>query len=424
MTPQTDRLTAPRDHGVAVAARDFVALDGRYILGLAGTGIEIEIDRLRRRWDELTGELVVRCALPGARTIDAHGTISAADFAVGSLRARQERAKLLAQRSQAPTVDWFGLLEEFSALVLTAERRGQPVVHLRDVDRPAPDEDFDVDGLHLLKRHPVILFGDGGTAKSYLALHAAGRLACRGLRVLFADWELASEEHRDRLERLFGPQMPDLLYVRCDRPLVSEVDRLRRIVQDEHVDYGIFDSIAFACDGRPEDAEVAAAYFRAVRALGVGSLHVAHISKAEGSDQKPFGSAFWHNGARMTWFAQRADESPDSRQLTIGCFCRKSNIGPLRPAVGFELTFEGERTTVRRVDLAGVQELAPRVALSQRMAYLLRGGARTIAEIAGELDAKSDSIEKAAKRSDGKLFVRVVGADGINRIGLLRRGAA
>ena len=114
--------------------------------------------------------------------------------------------------------------------------------------------------MRLLTRHPVILFGDGGTGKSMVALHAGGQLARRGIRVMLADWEFDGREHRERLGRLFGSDMPDILYARCDRPLVFEADRLRRIVTAEQVQYVILDSVAFASNGPPESAEAASAY--------------------------------------------------------------------------------------------------------------------------------------------------------------------
>ena len=410
-----------KDGGVGAAVRDFVALDGRYILGVGP--VEIEIDRLDRKWGQLSGELAVRCALAGARTIDASHTISVARFAVSDLRARDERAKYLIARSQAPTVDWRGLLEEFCGRVLAAERTGQPAVHLRDIVRPRPDEDFDLDGLWLLARHPVFWFGDGGSAKSLLALHAAGQLARQGVPVLYADWEFSGEEHRDRLERLFGPQMPDVLYVRCDRPLTVECDRLRRIVQDERIAYIVCDSVAFATDGPPEAAESAAAYFRAVRSLGTGSLHIAHTTKGEGGEQKPFGSVFWHNGARATWFIKRGDESPDGQQVTIGLFNRKQNTGPLRPAIGFEFTFDAERTYVRRADLTDVPDLAVDLPTWQRMRKALNHGPLTAAALAEQLNVKVETVERVA-RGKGKarnLFTKASGTDGVTRIALVQR---
>src|SRR3954462_8506804 len=39
----------------------------------------------------------------------------------------------------------------------------------------------------------------------------------RNVRVALFDWELDAGAHRLRLERIVGPDMPDVRYVRCDR---------------------------------------------------------------------------------------------------------------------------------------------------------------------------------------------------------------
>lgn len=414
-----------KDHGVAASQRDFQACAGGYVFTLCEAGISFHVDRLRRKWDELHGEIAVRCDLPGASTTGPRNTISVANLNISNIRARHELAIRLAKASRAATVGWDGLVEELCQRLLAAERAGQPAVHLCDLERPAADDELDIDGFRLPRRHPAITFGDGGALKSYFAVYVCGRLVCSGLRVLFCDWEFSGEDHRDRLERLFGAQMPDLLYVRCDKPLVDEADRLRRIVRDEHVDYIALDSIAFACDGPPEAAEVASAYLRALRSLGVGSLNIAHISRSEGANQKPFGSAFWHNGARMTWFVERANESPDSQQVTIGLFNRKTNIGPVRPAVGFEFTFDEARTYVRRADVAGVPDLASKLPLWQRMKSVLARGPMTLPAMAEELEGSNvESIERAVRRGKDKLFTKVKGSDGVTRVALLDRRSA
>ena len=156
----------------------------------------------------------------------------------------------------------------------------------------------EVHGIRLLDRHPVILFGDGGVAKSYLALFFAGELVRRGLRVLYADWELDAGDHSDRLQRLFGADAPQVMYARCVRPMTYEAERLARLVRQHKCDYIVCDSVVFACDGPPEAAESAQRYFQALRQIGVGSLNLAHTTKSDDADKKPFGSAFWHNGAR------------------------------------------------------------------------------------------------------------------------------
>jgi AAA domain len=400
----------------AAAEREFVAVsEDRYRLSIPGIGVALEIDRLRRDHNELLGELSVRCELPGARAVN--GNLSIADFNLSSARARIDRAKFLAGRAAVKEIDWTSLVEEFCQRVLVADRAGQPAVDLRTLPRPSADDDMvAVEGLALPRRHPGILFGDGGAGKSYLALYLAGRIAEKGVPVALFDWELAGDDHRDRLERLFPDGMPRILYARCERPLVYEADRLRRIVRDGGIGYSVFDSVAFACDGPPEAAEVAGRYFRAVRQIGGGSLHVAHVSKGENGDQKPFGSAFWHNGARCTWFVKQDEGSAGSDVLQIGLFNRKSNLGRLRPPLGFSITFAEETTTFRRTDVGASSDLATKLTMRQRMAYLLRGGAMTIEALAEEIEAKPETIKRTAYRNKG-LFIVMEGG----RVGLLDR---
>lgn len=385
------------DGGVSQAGRTFTASADGYQLRIGPGLIVFRVDRLRRSGGELNGELEVRCSVPGARTTDDVGSLSIANFNLSSLRARTERAKVLKDRSRLDA-DWEMLIEDLCQRVLGAERAGAPAVHLRDVARPEADAFVDVDGIRILTKHPLILFGDGGTGKSLIALHVAGELARQGKRVLFADWELDGGDHRDRLERLFGLEMPDVLYARCDRPLVHEADRLRRVVADEGVDYLVCDSVAFACDGAPESAEIAANYFRAVRSCCVGSLHVAHVNKSEFGDQKPFGSAYWHNGARSTWFVQKAGDDAGTGVLTVGLYNRKANMGPLRPGVGLELSFDRERTHVRRVDPAQVDDLAAKLPTWQKIRSLLRNGPLTMADLCSEVGGNSESVRKAVSR--------------------------
>ncbi len=398
---------------------DFERLEeGRYRLTEPCFGIELEVDHLRRERGQLHGELTVWCSLPGARTTD--GLLSSGSFNLSSQQVRGSQGKYLASRARTGNeLDWTGLLEEFCHQVLTSERVGEPAVLLRDLPRPLPEEDFEVGGLRLLAHHPVVLFGDGGSAKSYIALHVAGVLAQRGLRVGLFDWELCGEDHRDRLERLFGADMPDVRYLRCSQPLCHMVDAVRRMVVDHELDYIILDSLAFACDGPPEAAEVAGRYFQALRKLAsIGSLHIAHISKAEGADRKPFGSAFWHNGARSTWFAKRADSGPDASRIMVWLYNRKANLGALRPPVGFEIAFGQERTTVRPVDVATVPDLSGQLSVRQRMAHLLRSGGMNADELATELDAKLETVKRTARRYPRQFTI----LDG-GRLGLLEKTA-
>lgn len=385
--------TEPRLNQFSQEAED------HFKLSVPGPGIVLEVDRLRREHHELLGELCVRCKLPGARTYD--GTLSIADFNLSSARSRTERARLLSERSNAGELDWAGYLEEFCQRVLSAERKGQPAVDLRELERPKPDDALRIEGLVLPRRHPAIIFGDGGEQSHTPGFIWPGALLSRALPSRYSIGNSAGEDHRDRLELLFGKFMPRILYARCERPLVYESDRLRRIVRDEKIDYGIYDSVAFACDGPPEAAEVASRYFRAVRQIGVGSLNIAHVSKADDSDGKPFGSTFWHNGARSTWYVKLTDASPDGKALNLGLFNRKSNLGQLQQPTGFRIEFTADRTYFTKSDPADTPELAEKMSIQQRMRRLLHHGPMSIEEVAEEIEAVPDSVRRTAQRYKG-----------------------
>src|SRR5206468_10312947 len=132
--------------------------------------------------------------------------------------------------------------------------------------------------------------------------------------------------------------------------------------------------VGFGTAGPPEAAEYALAYCRAVRQIGVGSLQLAHINRSENGDQKPFGSSFWHNSARSTWFAKLASTTSNGQRLTVGLFNRKSNLTRLQPSVGFQFAFDDTHTTIQRVNLADVDDLAGQLPVWQRVAHILKAG--------------------------------------------------
>jgi hypothetical protein len=331
----------------------------------------------------------------------------------------------LAKRSQLTSdkFDWFGAVEYLCLRVIQAERVGQPAVLLRDVPKPSPETTWTVFGRPVLREHAMVDFGDGGTLKSYLALATAGELARRGIPTLYADWETSQDDHRGRLETLFGTDMPPVHYVRCEWPLVHEADRLRRLILTHGIEYLICDSVAYGCDGPPEAAETANAYFRALRQLRVGALLLAHITKSEQGDQRPFGSAFWHNSPRATWFLKRSEADGNSGQVTLGLFNRKHNNGPLLAARGLKVTF-GDRVTIEPTDLAAHTDFAAKLPTWQRMVGALKSGPLTIPELATALDAKLDTVIKVVKRGEGRTFSRAQGADGKQRIYLVERRTA
>lgn len=397
----------------------FSKLSDGYRLVDHNYGFQLDVTQLRRERHDLICELVVSGSVPGARTID--GILSTGKYNLSSTRERRDEAGRLDRKARTGKVEhWAELLEELCMRTLAADRAGEPAVLLHTLPRPTAADALDVEGLRLFRDHPVIIFGDGGVLKSYIAVYFAGQLARRGLNVLFADWELAGDDHRDRLERIFGADMPPIYYARCDRPMVFEADRLARLKHKHGIDFLVCDSVGFGADGPPENADVAMRYFQSIRRMAVGSLNLAHTNRSEKADEKPFGSAYWHNSARATWYAKRAESTAlHNDRVVVGLYNKKANLGPLLPAVGYEFTFSAERTEVRRVDVSTVDDLAAVLPIWVRVKDAVKRLPKTLDELADELGEKPDSIEKAINRKRG-LFTNVT-VSGCRHITLVER---
>ena len=76
-----------------------------------------------------------------------------------------------------------------------------------------------------------------------------------------------------------------------------------------------------------------------------------------------------------------------------------------------------------RVDAASIDALVGDLKIWERIREQLKSGPRTIATLAEELGAKVDTVEKVVKRKS-KIFTRIPGSDGVQRIALLEGRAA
>ena len=393
-----DMLTAPQEF-----TREG---EDAYRLDYPTLGVSFSVAHLHRHHDDLKCELTVDTTLPQARTVN--GTLLWTATNLSAARTRAGLAKGLAARSGEAKWDWLGALETLSVRVARAESEGSSEIKpLADFDLPTDDPAWTIAGLPILKDHPTILFGDGGAAKSYLALYLAGTIA-RDIPVLFADFEYEPEAHRDRLQRLFGAEMPRerLHYVRCSQPLVNEVGRLQKHILEHGIGFIVVDSIVFALNGPPESAEVAAGFFRALRTLNVGSLGLAHTTKGDNSDQKPFGSVFFANGARSVFHVKRNDdEGAGSNTVELALSHRKANTGRRIPTLGLRLRFTPTRTRIDPFDVAsGSDDLATALPIWQRVKSLVSTAPMSIDDLASALGANPHSVSRIVRRMD--LFTR------------------
>lgn len=385
------------------------------------TFIRMHVDHVNAesRSGEVGAEIRVVSTAPGIE-----GHLHQGRFTLTGTQSRATVAKHLGTRTPGRDIDWGGLIEYVSVKVLEAFRTGEPAILLRDAQEPEDDGHL-LDPI-VLGRHPTMWFGDGGSTKSLLALaaglsiHADTNLL--GIQpgatrvVALFDWEMDGWEHRKRMVGLLGEQLPDFIYVPCRGAIWDELDRLRKIIAQHGIQYGIFDSVGMAAGGLPLTSDEAAnRYYSAVRQLGIGSLNIAHKVKAEDGDKFPFGSQFWHNGARATFFVKRESES-ETNVVNVALHHRKANTTSQAAPIAFEVTFGG-RIGIRRKDLRDVPAFDEDRTLRERIYDVLRAGAQTVAAIADELDAKPDSVSKTVRRFD-KTFVRTARQDGAVVVGL------
>lgn len=379
--------------------------------------IAMRIDHVHAesRSGEVSAEIRVTSTAPGLE-----GLLHQGRFTLTGTQSRATLAKHLDSRTPGRGVDWPGLIELASVKVLDAFRIGEPALLLRDAEEPTDDG-------HLLLpivlgRHPTVWFGEGGSTKSLLALAAGLSIhsdkALMGIApsaarvVALLDWEMDAWEHRKRMVALMGDQLPDFVYVPCRGAIWDEQDRLARILVDHGIQYAIVDSVGMACAGLPiESSEAALRFYSSVRQLGIGTLCIAHKTKAEDGDRMPFGSAFWHNGARATWFVKKEAE-PEPGRVNVALHQRKANTSAVAPPLAFEVNFSPEGgISIRRRDLRDVPAFEEDRTLRQQISDVLKAGPRTTAAIALELDAKPDSVAKTVRRAE-RTFIRTGHPDG------------
>jgi hypothetical protein len=390
------------------------------------SGIEAQVERIAEHRDELTAELTIHSA-----RAPRPGLLHRARANLMSSQTRRTLATHLEKRD--PELDWTAMLEQLCFIVIERYRSGEPAVDLRTWDGPT--------GTHWLlepfidRGGPTILFAAGGTGKSMFALAmavsvAAGHAIVGTLRgeagpVLYLDWETDAGTVHERMRAISAgagiPTLPPVHYRRCIASLSEAAPEIRREILRTKAVLVVVDSFGAARGGEPESADVTIKAMNAGRSLGVPWLAVDHVTKQQGNDSAmPFGSAFTHNLARVTWSMDRND-GDESRQV-IALRNRKMNNGRQVPQIGYGVVYEADEEGVlwsvqyHRTDIADSPSLAARLPLRQRILAELARGFQTpqaLAELVGAdqrvVGARLTELrraEKVVRNKDGMYGVR------------------
>ncbi len=222
--------------------------------------------------------------------------------------------------------------------------------------------------------HASSWFGEGGVAKSMLAMHLALTVAAENKRywmafnvktapVLYLDFELdADEQHRRALHLAAGMGLkgiPENFYY-LSAAMLPPVEAFG-IAAEECRRLGvkliIVDSVGFALDGDSENARDVLGFYRAciqpLKDAGASPLlidHQAKIVKGEKySDKQAFGSVYKTNAVRSAFQIRGHHEQGE---ITATFTHKKNNFGWKENDFSLKVVFGGERVTVDRLDAA------------------------------------------------------------------------
>lgn len=389
---------------------------GVYVLRWESTQLGIRIDRLDEdSHHSVSGEILIKTTAPGYVS-----HLHQARLNLTSTTARTTLAKVLTQRMEA--VDWYAVLEQACVKVLEAYRQGEPVLVVGD--EPVKERSrYQLEPI-LLQAHPSIIFGHGGTGKSYLATYISVLISTPESHngwepepggVLYLDFETSFDEFQGRVRAVqegLEIQTPSpILYRFCSQALADDIAELQRVVAEQKVDVIVVDSAGPACGGEPEQSGPVLRMFKALRSLRTTSLVIAHVAK-NAENKSPFGSAYWWNISRSVWEVRSAQE-PGDDSLAVGLYHRKANFGKLHKPFMFKLTFTDTLVRFDKTDLTAAPALAVGMSIKAQLHEALKRGLMSVEELTEETGLPAPSIRTTLNRYSPGAFIKVQGKWGM-----------
>ncbi|MEM1684355.1 MAG: AAA family ATPase [Nanopusillaceae archaeon] len=273
-----------------------------------------------------------------------------------SSRTRAQLARLLNERYPIGEMVWLSVVEAACLAVVNAYRSPTRFIHLGS--SPASPVSYVIRPL-IVQGEPTVIFGPGGSGKSYLALlcsvlvatgSALPGLLSSEIRgpVLYVDWESSEAELKRRLNAIcsslgFNTGEVPVYYLHGNGPFPGNEQIADAIVELDPV-LVVVDSLGLAAGGPLNDPHTPVCFYRAVRQLEANVLVLAHTPKhIDDRVATIFGSAYFSYLARSVWEVQCTNA--DQRML-VNLFHRKFNLGKLHEPISIEFNF-GERLVIQ-----------------------------------------------------------------------------
>jgi hypothetical protein len=262
----------------------------------------------------------------------------------------------------------------------------------------------------------TMLYGDGGVAKSMLAMSLATAVSGGATRWLgnetencpavYADFELEEQEQRRRAGRLArGCLMEDcpedLYYVSAAGENAGRfLPALLGVCVENGVGLVVLDSLGMALQGDPNSSSDVVAfhkrYLDPFRKAGITVLIIDHQAKTGGGERyqgkRAFGSVYKENCARSV--LQVEPHERGAGLLRVKVRQTKVNFGEMMAPFGIQLEFSEEAVVVERYALEA-EELVKERSLNLREKILLTvaSGPAFAKEIADATDGEYQSVK-------------------------------
>jgi hypothetical protein len=278
---------------------DFEAEDASYVEQLGSFYLHLS----QIRWT--ANQLRASCLLYADK--DGQGDpLFQADIDLISMVDRDRLLRLLStyDRGNDPT-EWPCAVHAFFARVIQHESHIETPICITSAPPRKTERYLTVGSMPLLISDFTMIFGDGGSKKSLISLWWAAQLSGPHMRVLWVDWEMFVSDHQERLATMFpGQKFPYFDHLMGTAPLEQMEDVLRGYIKARGIKFLVIDSAVAAAPGKSgAPADMPTGFFQTLRRLRVGALIIGHQTKS-GDATKPFGSVFWHNSVRASWFVQ------------------------------------------------------------------------------------------------------------------------
>jgi len=339
-----------------------VAQYGRSWFQFTWPEVRIEVTQLREHSTDasITGRIVVTLGPPDFRKL-LHSTAFKPTYQksvdlVGQTLARKNPEKNVAE--------WTRMVEYVAEAVQACLAMSEPSIEISS-DTPVPPMEFLVEPV-LPLRDITVLFGEGGSLKSYLAmvLCMAARIGDKWIdarklgllpptpenlcQTLWLDYETDQNTFTRRLaylQRGHGLERVTLRYLRCSVSLMNDLDTVAKEVRDHNIGLIVVDSMGMAAGGDITTQAISSSFFLALRSLGKTSLVITHEAKdqmgkffAKGK-KTPYGSVYVTNAGRSVWRVEKKQDIGQS-EASILVTHQKANDTAYSKPLSYRVIFD------------------------------------------------------------------------------------